>query len=136
MHFPALNIFIADEDSDEIEFFKEAMEDISCNAIITSAKDGEELMNLLDRLPIPDAIVLELRLPMLNGFDCLERLRANYNLVNVPIIILTSCDTWNKIYCLRNGANLYIEKVCTQSEMKIIAQQICDAKSLVNSPVI
>jgi CheY-like chemotaxis protein len=136
MHFPALNIVIADEDLEEIDFFKAAMEDVSCNAIITSAKDGEELLELLEELPTPDAIILELRLPKMDGFDCLERIRANYNFVNVPIIILTSCDSWNKKHFLENGANLYLEKVCTLSEMKMIAQQICDAKSLVNAIVI
>jgi CheY-like chemotaxis protein len=136
MHFPALNIVIADEDSDEIEFFEAAMEDVSCNAIITSARDGEELLELLDELPIPDAIILELRLAKMNGLECLERIRANSNFVDVPIIILTSCDSWNKNHCLENGANLYIEKVCTQSNMKMIAKQICDARSLVNSTVI
>jgi CheY-like chemotaxis protein len=97
---------------------------------VTIALDGLELMNLLDELPIPDAIVIDLNMPRKDGKKCLQEIRANNDFVDVPIVILsTSESSRDSEYCLQHGANLYLVKPNSFDAMKLIAQKICNRET-------
>ncbi|HEX8331126.1 MAG TPA: response regulator [Segetibacter sp.] len=125
-----LNIVIADDDVDDLELFQTALSEVYCNVNVTTAQDGDELINLLDELPIPDAIVLDLNMPKKAGLECLKEIRGNSDFADVPIIILsTSASPKDKNSCLEHGANLYFSKPDSYHEMKVIAQQICNKET-------
>jgi DNA-binding response OmpR family regulator len=56
---------------------------------VTVARDGEAGLELAIR-ERPDLIYLDLRLPKLDGFEVLERLRANALTATLPVIILSN----------------------------------------------
>lgn len=55
------------------------------------AKNGEEGLELIEREK-PDAILLDLQMPVKNGFDVLEHLSKNPELKKIPVIILSNVD--------------------------------------------
>ena len=57
---------------------------------VTLAYDGREAMELLDREPDVQLVLLDLMMPHLSGLDVLERLRADERFRDVPCIILTA----------------------------------------------
>lgn len=81
---------------------------ISCD----NGSDGLAVANKLS----PDLILLDLLLPELDGRDLLTAYRANNTVT--PIIILTALsDVKNKVECLDNGANDYIDKPFSLDEL-------------------
>lgn len=56
---------------------------------IITAIDGSKALDILKET-VPDAIILDLMMPVINGFDVLERLRNNDSTAHVPVLILTA----------------------------------------------
>ncbi|MBZ5611156.1 MAG: response regulator [Acidobacteriia bacterium] len=79
-------------------------------AKITVAHDGEEALGLLlARDYIPDLILLDLKLPKLNGHETVKRIRRT--IARVPIIILSGSRNPDDIsFAYAVGVNAYVEK--------------------------
>ncbi|MNE69045.1 Response regulator rcp1 [compost metagenome] len=121
------NIFLADDDEDDRLFFEEALKEICIDAILTVAEDGDELMEILYRppVPLPDVIFLDLNMPKKNGFECLAEIKNNGNLKDLPIIIFTTSlqeESVSKVYS--QGANYYVRKPTDYRQLKIIMRKI------------
>jgi CheY-like chemotaxis protein len=87
---------------------------------VAVARDGAEALDYLlatgahagrDTSVMPEVILLDLKLPKVDGLEVLQRLRANERTKVLPVVILTSSDEEQDItdsYSL--GANSYIRK--------------------------
>jgi DNA-binding response OmpR family regulator len=74
-----------------------------------TAGTGQQALNKI-KVSVPDLILLDIMLPGgMNGFDVLERIKANPVLKNIPVIVLTNLDTEQKT-ALDIGAIDYIVK--------------------------
>jgi two-component system, NarL family, response regulator len=83
--------------------------------IIGEASDGEEACQLYAKLQ-PDVLVLDLRMPLLGGFEVVKRLIATDPAAR--ILIMTTYDTDEDIWrCLRSGAKGYLLKDSSQPEI-------------------
>lgn len=56
------HILYADDDPDDVELFSEAVEKVS-SMTLTHKIDGRDFVNSLNNLPVPDLIVLDMRMP-------------------------------------------------------------------------
>jgi CheY-like chemotaxis protein len=85
-------------------------------------KNGVEVIDYFfggEENPIPKFIVLDIKMPKINGFEVLERLKAETRTKNIPIIVYSSSmvkSDIKKAYAL--GANSYISKPPRYQEMK------------------
>lgn len=109
------NIFLADDDPDDCDFFAEALKEVSVPTELTVATDGIELMTALEKNvtkpPPPHVIFLDLNMPRKNGFECLKQIRETSKLKNIPVVIFSTTANESAIettYSL--GANCYIQK--------------------------
>lgn len=87
---------------------------------VTHVTDGEEALNYLfpspsetvrDPHPLPDVVLLDLKLPKVDGFEVLRRIRSEELTKLLPVVILTSSKEEQDLangYAL--GANSYIRK--------------------------
>jgi len=74
------------------------------------AHDGPEGLQLVDEVQ-PNAVVLDVNLPSMNGFQICRRLKRDENLADIPVIMLTSADGSDDILQgLDMGATDYIPK--------------------------
>ena len=108
-----LNLLLADDDTDDCFFFKEALKELTIAAKLTTVNDGVQLMELLSgkEIQLPDALFLDLNMPRKSGLECLSEIKATEKLMNLPVTILsTSLDinVVNLVY--EKGANYYIRK--------------------------
>lgn len=121
-----LNILLADDDKDDCQFFKEALEELQLHTRLTVVHDGEELLQLLQKKTnkIPHVLFLDVNMPRKNGSACLEEIKRNPNLKTLPVIILsTSYDEHIGDLLYEKGAQYYIGKPADFSELKKVIQQ-------------
>ena len=127
MNLKILKILLADDDTDDCYFLKEALKELPLPTQLTSVHDGELLMQLLtkENNELPDMLFLDLNMPRKNGFECLAEIRRNDKLKQLPVIIY-STSFHNKIaeMLYKNGATYYISKPSEISPLKKTVQQI------------
>ena len=120
------NIVLADDDQDDVEMFQTAIEESCTKLELTVASDGLALILLLEKIPTPDAIFLDLNMPGKSGKMCLEEIRSNDNFKKVPIIILSTSNHKSEIdFCLNNGANRYFVKPNSYKGLISIIEIMC-----------
>jgi CheY-like chemotaxis protein len=119
------NIFIADDDEDDLSFFHDAVRETCPTIELTTAEDGQVLLHKLENAPLPDVILLDLNMPFINGKECLKVLRQNPQYNKVPILIYSTSNAKTDIdYCLQNGANYYIVKPSSYHAVKLVVTDI------------
>jgi CheY-like chemotaxis protein len=127
MQNPIKRIVIADDDEEDVEMFQSAVNETCPDLELTVANDGAHLINILNKIPRPDAILLDLNMPLKTGKECLVEIRTKDEFKDVPIVILSTSDHKADIdYCLKNGANDYIVKPQSFEGMKNIVINLCN----------
>src|SRR4051794_12396651 len=110
-------ILVADDDAQDTMLVKMAVERASLSLKLESVRDGEEAIDYLlgksrfaDRQahPFPKLLLLDLKMPRLNGFDVLDFVRREPALKQLPIVIFSSSDDPKDIRrAYEGGANSY-----------------------------
>jgi len=131
-------IYLADDDEDDRSFFSEAIGELDPSVILKQASDGMQLMEIIHNLsdPLPDIIFLDINMPGINGFECLQEIRKLEGAIHeVRIIILsTSNDPENIDKALRLGATFYAVKPNRFDQLKSFLSDVLkiDCKSSSN----
>jgi len=77
---------------------------------VAEVEDGQQALDLM-KVEDFDLILLDIMMPVMDGYGVLERMRANEKLKSVPVIVLTAeCEASNIIRCIELGANDYLMK--------------------------
>ena len=85
------SIMIIDDNRDDIEITRIALEEIGRKEKVETATDGEEaLKRLRGGVTMPALILLDLKMPGMSGFDFLREIRADERLKPIPVIVVTS----------------------------------------------
>ena len=80
-------ILIIDDEQDLVKLVKEILE--LENFQVSSAYDGEEGLRKASS-EIPDLILLDIKMPGINGFQVLERLKMDKTTSQIPVVMLTT----------------------------------------------
>ncbi len=119
-------LLLADDDEDDCLFFKEALDEIAVDTTLSTVHDGVHLMDYLKTTisNLPDVLFLDLNMPRKNGLECLDEIKNDEKLKNLPVIIFsTSLDSEivDKLY--QNGASFYIRKPGEFSKLKNVIEK-------------
>ena len=125
------NIFLADDDLDDVELFQEALEDVCTSCTLISSKNGVELLKKLSGLQLPPQVIfIDVNMPVMNGLECLEFIRSRDNLKNVPVVILTTSTSPTTIArAYKLGASLFAEKPSEYSKLKKLINYVIEVDS-------
>jgi len=114
------SILLVEDNPDDVELTMMALKENNIANRIDVVTDGAEALDYLfcagkyeerDKGAMPAVILLDLRLPKLDGMEVLKRIRANERTSLLPVVILTSSKEEKDLangYKL--GANSYIQK--------------------------
>ncbi len=96
---------------------------------INVARDGEEALAWIRRWeegePLPLVVLLDLKLPRINGLDVLSELRTSPISGKVPVVVLTSSSEDRDVEdAYRRGANSYIVKPVDLDKFLVVAENI------------
>jgi CheY-like chemotaxis protein len=125
MNLNPLNILLADDDTDDCIFFKEALGELLLSTHLTTVHDGEQLMQLLtnETNVLPHVLFLDLNMPRKNGFECLTEIKLSKKLKQLPVIVFSTSfeqEVVNQLY--KNRAQYFIRKPSEFSQFKKIIQ--------------
>ncbi|MDP5060793.1 MAG: response regulator [Maribacter sp.] len=115
-----LNIYIADDDFDDRDFFMEALNDIPIETEVSQFNNGVDLMDRLfsDNI-LPQVIFLDLYMPIMDGFECLIDIRNFKKFNNIYIIAYSSIYRDREVNQLKeDGANQFLKKSSSLKELK------------------
>jgi CheY-like chemotaxis protein len=110
-------ILLVEDNEDDIVITKRAMEKVQIINNLYIVHDGQEALDFLKKTgkyknaPRPGFVLLDLKMPKLDGFEVLREIKKNPDLKSIPIIILTTSerdDDISQAYAL--GCNSYIVK--------------------------
>jgi CheY-like chemotaxis protein len=87
-----IRCLVAEDDLDDQEIFSLAVGRLGKYIVCNFANNGMEALDELNK-GTPDYIFLDLNMPMLNGLQCLERIKRMPEYYNVPVVVYsTSSD--------------------------------------------
>lgn len=106
---------------------------------IEVARDGEEALNYISHWekgePLPVVILLDLKMPKVNGLEVLRRLKAHPIFRSVPVVVLTSSNEDHDVETAYDlGVNSYIVKPVSFEKFLEIAEQIELYWAVLNHP--
>ena len=108
---PNIHVLLTDDDADDLMLFEEAINEISPSVQLVSVESGKELLKLLERDYNPNLIFLDLNMPGKSGKDCLQEIKSNPLLHNIPVIMYSTSNNKDDIEtCYKHGADLYVIK--------------------------
>lgn len=133
-HEKAITILIADDDEDDRMMARDALQESKLANDIHFVEDGEELMDFLYRrgkyqypasAPRPGLILLDLNMPRKDGREALEEIKADPELRQIPVVILTTSKAEEDIYRSYDlGVNSFITKPVSFEGLVQIMQQL------------
>jgi CheY-like chemotaxis protein len=108
-------ILIADDDSDDRELIAAAFSEVLPVEKLEIVPDGTKVLHYLDHLAddneLPGLIMLDLNMPLLDGFSTLKKLKTNDRYKHIPVVILTTSKNMEEMNkCLQLGASDYLTK--------------------------
>jgi CheY-like chemotaxis protein len=127
-------ILVAEDDAEDAFFLQRAFIQSGIQVRMDFVKDGQETISYLKgedgfedrhRFPFPGLLLLDLKMPKLDGFDVLRWLQTQAGLRRLPVTVLSSseepCDV-NRAYDL--GANSYLVKPAANDNLSDIVEKI------------
>jgi CheY-like chemotaxis protein len=123
----AFKIFLVEDNPDDELLTLRALKKTGTRLDITVARDGQEALDLLTEgtEPLPDLVLLDLKLPKINGLEVLQRLRKHPRTQHLLIVVLTSSDEPSDIKAsYQQYANSYIRKPVAFEEFGSVVGQL------------
>jgi CheY-like chemotaxis protein len=107
-----LNVFLADDDEDDRDFFQEAIKKLNIGSSVIMVDDGEKAIRHFKSVKtMPDFAFLDINMPVKNGFECLKYIKELYPGNNSHVIILSTSVAEKDInLSYELGASAYIQK--------------------------
>ena len=121
------NILYAEDDSNDVVIFRIAFRRATLPHALHFVEDGETAINWLagvdvyaDRAkhPLPDVLIVDLKMPRKNGFDVLKFVRQQNGLQTLPVVVLSSSDEPSDVKrAYELGATSYFVKSASYQEV-------------------
>lgn len=112
-------ILLVEDDPNDIELTLSALTESRLANEVVVARDGEEALDYLYRRGIyvsraeanPAVMLLDLKLPKVDGLEVLERVKADPHLRAIPVVVLTSSrEEQDLVKSYNSGTNAYVVK--------------------------
>jgi CheY-like chemotaxis protein len=104
-------ILAVDDDAEDFEFFSDAIREIDSSITILKAANGYEALELLkSHVLMPDYIFLDINMPMMDGKACLQEIKNDPALKEIPVVMYSTTSNQSEITHYKTlGANFLVK---------------------------
>ncbi len=113
-------VALAEDNPDDIFFLKRALKSAGVSNPLVILPDGRQVQAYLEgkgdfadreRYPLPSLLLLDLKLPLMSGFQVLEWIRGRAETRSLPVIVLTTSGELKDVsMAYQSGANAFLIK--------------------------
>ena len=116
-----MKILLIDDDPDEAVIFRDAVEQMETEVQVSQVYYCHEVFKELNNNY--DIVILDVNLPLMNGIECLKKLRADRSLHGLPIVMFSNViNQLNIDLCYQHKADYFFIKPNSIEEIKLIVQ--------------
>ena len=137
-------VLLVEDNTDDVELTRIAFQKAVLANELVVARDGQEALDYLfgtgayagrDIRKSPCVVLLDLKLPRVDGLEVLRRIRADERTRLLPVVVLTSSrEEQDLIQSYHLGANAYVRKPVDFAEFQTAARQLGLFWMLLNEP--
>ena len=137
-------ILLVEDNDDDVQLTMRALKQHNITNEVVVARDGAEALDWLfgtgahedrDLSELPTVVLLDLKLPKVDGFEVLKRVRADERTKFLPVVILTSSkEEKDRLNGYELGANSYVQKPVDFSQFSEAVKELGLYWLLLNEP--
>jgi len=128
-------ILVAEDDDEDFYLLRTTLAKLRRHILLCQVRDGRQALRYLEgtgaysdrqRFPYPDLLILDLKMPVLDGIDLLAALRQSPSLDDLPVVVLSGAnlpDAQSISHAL--GAQAYYVKSGSSAQRLKDLRQIC-----------
>jgi CheY-like chemotaxis protein len=114
-----MTILLVEDDPGHARLIEKNLRRSKITNNVVTVSDGQQALDYLlgngeyegNKQPSPLLVLLDLNLPVLDGFQVLQRMKANERTKHIPVVILTTTDAPHEVSrCHELGCNIYVTK--------------------------
>jgi CheY-like chemotaxis protein len=112
-------VYLVDDDIDDLEIVQEAFVQYDYHSPMVIFHNGKALMDKLleDADPRPDVILLDLIMPLKDGFEVLHEIKTHPLIRTIPVVVLTGSESKeDELKCFQLGCNFFFSKPNSMQE--------------------
>jgi signal transduction histidine kinase/DNA-binding response OmpR family regulator len=119
MESRTIKILAIDDNRDNLISIKALIKDIMPNALTLTTESGTKGLELA-ATEDPDVILLDIVMPVMDGYQVCKKLKADKKLSDIPVVFVTALkdDRESRILALEAGADAFLAKPIDESELK------------------
>lgn len=127
-------ILYAEDDFDDFESVKEALDQLSDQQTLLHAKNGAEAVSFIENATIlPQLIVLDLNMPVMDGKEVLHWLKSKEEYKEIPVMVFTTSSREDDVKLCQKHNCTFFRKPTLYRDLLHVAQtmlQICEKASI------
>ena len=140
---PLGRILLVEDDPEDVDLTMTALQDYNLTNEVVVAHDGQEALNYLycrgkfeSRInQNPAVILLDLKLPKIDGLEVLEKVKSDERLKVVPVVVLTSSrEERDMVASYKLGVNAYVVKPVDFHEFVNAIKELGVFWAIINEP--
>ncbi|NNM84174.1 MAG: response regulator [Phycisphaerales bacterium] len=114
-HLPRSTVLVVDDNPQNVELIQAYLESLNC--VTEVATDGVEALEKVQQVR-PDLIVLDVMMPRMSGFEVCRRLKANAELRDIPVLMVTALNELGDIERgVESGTDDFLSKPINKLEL-------------------
>ncbi len=123
-HSKKSKILVIDDDQDMVNLIESRL--LSEGFDVKTATDGEEGLLLLESYS-PNVLVLDIKMPKMDGYTLVRKMHRNENLVKIPVIIMTGYDAMADIFKMEGICDYLVKPFSPEDLIKRIRIYLSNA---------
>lgn len=140
---PLKRILLAEDNQNDVELTLAALDEYNLANEVVVVRDGVEVMDYLNLRGkfvnhangVPAVILLDLKMPRMDGLEALKQLRSDPRLKHVPVVMITSSrEEQDLVRSYELGVNAYVVKPVDFQKFVECIKQIGFFWALINEP--
>ena len=137
-----LHVLLAEDDDNHAVIILRTLHRHSLVADVDRVRDGEEVLTYLRaegryaNKPLPDLVLLDLKIPKIDGHEVLEQIKQDPHLRPIPTVILSTSDTVrDRAKAYRRQANSYLVKPADFAKFRELLDDLITYWGVWNKPI-